>query len=69
MKDRGELKDLSIDKLNEELLSLRKQQFNMRLKRSAGLLDKTHTIAVLRKSIARVKTIMTQKLDGRDKNE
>ena len=61
MKTTSELKELSIEDLNTELLSLRKEQFNLRMKKANGMLDKTHLIATVRKSVARVKTMITEK--------
>ena len=61
MKDTNELQKMTIDELQTELLSLRKDQFKLRMKKANGALDKTHFVALVRKSIARVKTIMTEK--------
>ncbi|GGI83535.1 50S ribosomal protein L29 [Legionella impletisoli] len=61
MKDISELRQLNMEELKQELLQLRKEQFNLRLKRASGSLDKTHLITAVRKSIARIKTIMTEK--------
>jgi len=47
--------------LNEELLNLRKEQFNLRMQRGAGQLSKPHLFNTVRKDIARVKTILTEK--------
>ena len=56
-----ELKKLSQDELNKELLKLRKEQFQIRLKMATGALEKTHVIRNIRRTIARIKTIMTEK--------
>ena len=61
MKDAIELKKMTKDELQVELLSLRKDQFNLRMKKANGSLDKTHTVTQVRRAIARVKTIMTEK--------
>lgn len=61
MKNIDELRHLTISELNEELLSLRKEQFTLRMKRASGSLDKTHLITMVRKSVARVKTMLTEK--------
>lgn len=62
MKDISELKKMTVDELQTELLSLRKDQFNLRMKKANGSLEKTHLITQVRRTIARVKTIMTQKV-------
>lgn len=61
MKDTSELQKMTVDELQTELLSLRKEQFTLRMKKANGALDKTHFVTLVRKAIARVKTIMTEK--------
>ena len=61
MKGLDELRKLSLDELQAEVMVLRKDQFNLRLRRANSSLDKTHQIKQLRRNIARVKTIMSQK--------
>ncbi|ABG39007.1 MULTISPECIES: 50S ribosomal protein L29 [Paraglaciecola] len=56
-----ELKDKSVEELNTELLNLLREQFNLRMQASTGQLEKTDQIRKVRRSIARVKTILTQK--------
>lgn len=60
MKDTVELRKMSIPELEQELLAMRKTQFEMRMKKANGTLDKTHTIGMVRKTIARIKTLMTE---------
>lgn len=55
------LKEMTLDELQNELLVVRKTQFNLRMKIASGALDKTHLITEARKKIARIKTLMTQK--------
>ena len=61
MKKIDELRSLSAEELQNELLSLRKEQFNLRMKKASGSLDKTHLITMMRKTVARVKTLLTEK--------
>ncbi|HDV5793339.1 TPA: 50S ribosomal protein L29 [Legionella pneumophila] len=61
MKKIDELRSMSVEELQNELLSLRKDQFNLRMKKASGSLDKTHLITMVRKSVAKVKTILTEK--------
>ncbi|NJR20527.1 MAG: 50S ribosomal protein L29 [Hyphomonadaceae bacterium] len=49
------------DQLQEELLKLKKEQFNLRFQRATGQLEKTHRINEVRKDIALVKTMMREK--------
>ncbi|MBA2652013.1 MAG: 50S ribosomal protein L29 [Tatlockia sp.] len=64
MKDIKELRSLAVEELQSELLSLRKEQLMMRIRKASGNLDKTHLITQVRKAIARVKTIMSEKLES-----
>ncbi|MFQ3218270.1 MAG: large subunit ribosomal protein L29 [Paraglaciecola sp.] len=56
-----ELKEKSVEELNTELLELLREQFNLRMQASTGQLEKTDQIRKVRRDIARVKTILTQK--------
>ncbi|QRN04831.1 50S ribosomal protein L29 [Legionella sp. MW5194] len=66
MKKIEELRNLSSDELNAELLTLRKKQFELRMKKANGSLDKTHLVSQVRRAVARVKTIMTEKVGKSD---
>ncbi|MDO6425676.1 MULTISPECIES: 50S ribosomal protein L29 [Thalassotalea] len=57
----SELKDKSIEELNAELLELMREQFNYRMQASTGQLAQTHLLKTVRRNIARVKTIITEK--------
>ena len=61
MKEIEKLRNLSADELQAELLTLRKEQFSLRMKKASGSLDKKHLITMVRKSVARVKTMLTEK--------
>lgn len=61
MKKTNELRKLSVNELQNELNSLRKEQLNLRMKKASGSLDKTHLITQIRKSVARIKTMLTEK--------
>ena len=56
-----EVRGLSPDQLAETLLSLKKEQFNLRFQKATGQLEKSSRINEVRKDIARVKTIARQK--------
>ena len=66
MKDKPELKSMSVSELQNELISLRQDQFKLRMKKASGSLDKTHIVAQVRKAIALVKTMMTEKAGATD---
>lgn len=57
----SELKSKSADELNEELLGLTREQFNLRMQQATGQLGQTHRLKAVRRDIARVKTIMIEK--------
>ena len=56
----SDLRSKSIAELNEELLTLRKEQFNLRMQQATGQLARPHEHKRARKSIARVKTIIRE---------
>jgi large subunit ribosomal protein L29 len=58
----SDLKVLTKDQLSDELLKLKKEQFNLRFQRATGQLERTSRIDEVRKDIARIKTIQRQKL-------
>ena len=52
---------LSPDQLSDELLKLKKEQFNLRFQRATGQLENTGRVREVRRDIARIKTIAAQK--------
>ena len=56
-----DLKDKSVEDLEEHLQGLYRDQFNYRMQNSAGQLGQIHLVKAVRKDIARVKTIITEK--------
>lgn len=62
MKAKGnELREKSVEELQTQLKDLFKDQFNYRMQQSTGQLGQTHLVTTVRKDIARVKTIITEK--------
>ena len=57
----NEYRDKSEAELKEELLNLRKEQFNLRMQQGAGDMSKPHLFKAVRRDIARLKTILTEK--------
>ena len=57
----GDLKAMGADALQDELLKLKKEQFNLRFQRATGQLENTARVRVVRRDIARVKTLARQK--------
>ena len=56
-----EVRRLTPDQLSEQLISLKKEQFNLRFQAATGQMEKTHRVDQVRKDIARIKTVMRQK--------
>lgn len=57
----SELRGKSVEELQGELLELRKEQFNLRMQKATGQSNQTHSLKNVRRSIARVKTVLNQK--------
>ena len=60
----AELRDLDGAELQDELLRLRKEHFNLRMQRASGQLGQTHLLEETRRDIARVQTVMREKANG-----
>jgi len=58
----SELKTKSSTELQDELVALLKQQFNLRMQKATGQLTATHQLRVVRRDIARLKTILNEQL-------
>jgi large subunit ribosomal protein L29 len=57
----SELREKSVEDLNAELVNLLREQFSLRMQSSTGQLNQTHLLKQVRRNIARVKTILTEK--------
>ena len=57
----SELKSKNKEELNTELLALLKEQFNLRMQKGIGQATAPHLFGKVRKQIARVKTILSEK--------
>ena len=61
------LSGLSIEKLREKIVSLKKELFNLRFQKTLGELTDTSAFLKVRKNIARVKTELTKRKNGESK--
>ena len=59
-----ELREKSVDELQEELLKLRKEQFGLRMQFASGQVGQSHLEKEMRRDIARIKTVMKEKANG-----
>lgn len=57
----GEVRDLSLDELEDELKTMKREQFNLRFQAASGQLENTARMRQVRRDIARIKTIRKQK--------
>ena len=57
----SEVRDLSLDQLEEKLVDLKQEQFNLRVQKATGQLDNTARQRQVRRDIARVSTILSEK--------
>jgi large subunit ribosomal protein L29 len=56
-----EFRGLTPDQLDEQLAKLKKEQFNLRFQRASGQLENTSRVREVRRDIARIKTVQSQK--------
>ena len=59
-----DVRAMTLDQLDDEVLKLKKEQFNLRFQRATGQLENTSRVRVIRRDIARMKTIAGQKRAG-----
>jgi large subunit ribosomal protein L29 len=56
-----EVRRLTPDQLAEQLISLKKEQFNLRFQAATSQLEKTHRVREVRRDIARIQTVLRAK--------
>ena len=57
----GEMRTLTLDQLDDELVKLKKEQFNLRFQQASGQLENVARVRQVRRDIARIKTVARQK--------
>ena len=57
----NEIRNMTTDEINVKISELKTELFELRMKQATGNLDKPHKINELRKTIARLKTVLTEK--------
>ena len=60
----ADVRAMTLDQLDDEVLKLKKEQFNLRFQRATGQLENTSRVRAIRRDIARMKTIAGQKRAG-----
>ena len=58
-----ELRGKSVEELNQELVAAKKELFNLRFQNATNQLDNTSRIKEVRRNIARIQTVITEKAD------
>ena len=59
----SEIRKMSKDEINAKITELKQELFELRMKQATGNLDKPHKINELRKTVARLKTVLNE-IDG-----
>ena len=57
----ADLRSQTVDQLSDELLKLKKEQFNLRFQAATSQMEKTHRVSEVRKDIARISTLLREK--------
>ena len=57
----GDARAMTPDQLSDELMKLKKEQFNLRFQRATGQLENTGRVREVRRDIARIKTMQAQR--------
>lgn len=58
---REEMRSLSVEQINEQIMGLLRDQFNMRMQKATGQLGQIHLLKQVKRDIARLKTELTAK--------
>lgn len=59
-----DVRSKTVDELSEELAKLKKEQFNLRFQKATGQLENTARVRIIRRDIARIQTILRDKLSA-----
>ena len=57
----ADVRVMTVDQIDDEVLKLKKEQFNLRFQKATGQLEKTARVKAVRRDIARIKTIAAEK--------
>ena len=57
----NELKEMTMEELDQQLVEIKKEQFNLKLQQVSGQLENPARMKELRRSVARIRTIQTAK--------
>jgi large subunit ribosomal protein L29 len=65
----ADIRAMTVDQIDDEVLKLKKEQFNLRFQRASGQLENTARVRMVKRDIARLKTIATQKRAAQPKSK
>ncbi|MFO0291908.1 MAG: 50S ribosomal protein L29 [Rhodospirillales bacterium] len=57
----ADIRGKTVDQLGDELVSLRKEQFNLRFQRASGQLENVSRIRIVRRDIAKIMTVLAER--------
>ena len=63
----ADVRAMTVDQIDDEVLKLKKEQFNLRFQRATGQLENTSRVREVRRDIARLKTVAKNKRPGAPK--
>jgi large subunit ribosomal protein L29 len=63
----ADVRAMTVDQIDDEVLKLKKEQFNLRFQRATGQLENTSRVREVRRDIARLKTVVKNKRSGAPK--
>jgi len=64
-----DLRHMTVDQLDDELLKLKRERFNLRFQRATGQLENTSRVREVRRDIARIRTVARQKRAAQPKSK
>lgn len=62
----SDVRALSADQINDEVLKLKKEEFNLRFQRATGQLEKANRFREIRRTIARLLTVANERAQGKE---
>ncbi|MCF6326955.1 LSU ribosomal protein L29p (L35e) [hydrothermal vent metagenome] len=62
--DIADIRAKTMDELKDELVTLKKEQFNLRFQRATQQMESTARVRLVRREVAKVKTVMREKRDS-----